>query len=139
MVKFMKQFVILFIIILISSCVANNKLADNDTRTLSKRESFGYVMYMLIDYYIEDHSKSPSCVKDLLTYIESMDEESKNFYQAQYEYLKKHEKKIIFISEPEKTDSGVFVEAIAMYYKKLTHKKLLLKLAKYDPILDENK
>ena len=130
MVEFMKQFIVLFIAIttIISSCTVNKNVGINDDlKEVRKKECFLFGMWDLIDFYISDSAKSPTCAKNLILYIENMDEDSQLIYYNQYKYLKKHEKKLIFTTDIEKLDAETF-KIICVYYKKAVPSKGLFKV-----------
>ena len=142
MVKFMKQFIVLFIAIAtaISSCTVNKNVGiDDDLKEVSKKEAFSIGMWDLIDFYIRDSTKSPTCAKNLILYIESMDEDSQLIYYQQYKYLKKNEKKLIFITEAEKQDLKELEVAVYIYYKKVKPNKEIFFYEKYIDTNDDLK
>jgi hypothetical protein len=106
MVKFIKHIVILLLIIIsILSCSVKKRVIDDEVQICNKKVSFGLDMGMLVECYTKNHKKSPTCAKDLINWIESIDEDSQLIYYRQYKYLKKNEKKLIFTTETEEVDS----------------------------------
>lgn len=136
----MKQFVILFIIILISLCCSVNRNIigyDIDGKPIkeikvSKRDALVSGMGMLIEFYTMKHMKSPTCAKDLILWIESMDEDSQLVYYLQYEYLKKKEKTLVFTTNTEIINSEI-VKIVCMYHKKAIPRKGLVRAFVYSP------
>lgn len=131
----MKQYIITILtIIFISSC-SNIKyvayIVDNKPDKLTKKEIFLYGMWNMIDFYIEDSAKSPSSATDLILWIENIDEESKIFYQSQYKYLKKHEKKLVFITEVEKQDIEGLEVAVYIYKRKIKPNRKIFFFERY--------
>jgi hypothetical protein len=152
----MKRLIILFAIISISSsCGINRNLnninGDSDSQIdtdyeeviesdynyepkkeykISKKEGFILGMWMLFEFYIRASAKSPTCAKDLILWIESIDEDSQLVYFNEYRYLKKNEKKLVFVTETEESDSET-MWIVSVYNKKVLHKNGLFKIYVY--------
>lgn len=130
-----KLIIISLIIFLVSSCNSikeQTHITDNKSYNLTKKDAFVYGMGMLIEFYTMKHMKSPTCAKDLILWIESMDEDSQLVYYLQYEYLKKKEKTLVFTTDTEIINSEI-VMIVCMYHKKAIPRKGLVRAFVYLP------
>ncbi len=74
---------------------------------VSRKEMLGYGLSMLFNVYTETYAKCPRGVDDLMIFIDRMDEDSQLVYLNQYDYLRKHKKRLSFKTTIENGDSIV--------------------------------
>jgi len=87
-------------------------------RKLSKKDVIIFDLRALLDFYTSVYNKSPDNSKDLMMYIERIDDEDAMIiYRIVYKFLKKNENKLLFVSD----DS-----LISVYMGKIKENKLLL-------------
>lgn len=141
MVRFRKYLIIVItvIVVIFSSCSANRNIIDNlneepiEEIKMSKKDVLVYGMGMLIEFYTMKHLKSPTCAKDLILWIESMDKDSQLVYYLQYEYLKKKGKTLVFNTEAKTIDSEL-VLIISVYHKKAISRNGFIRAYVYFPL-----
>lgn len=142
MVRFRKYLIVVIIIIIVifSNCSANRNIIGYNLNEepieeikMSKKDALVYGMGMLIEFYTMKHLKSPTCAKDLILWIESMDKDSQLVYYLQYEYLRKKGKTLVFNTEATITDSEL-VLIISVYHKKAIPRKGFIRAYVYFPL-----
>jgi hypothetical protein len=120
-----RGYLTLSVILLFLSCA---KFGYND-RAYGDKENFGLDLAMLIRNYSDTYNKSPQSAKDLMIFIDRMDENSRLIcegcyrYDYQYLYLKNNKDKLIFV-----TDS-----LISVYYKNIENNNLLIQISTSNP------
>lgn len=114
---------VILIMLIISSCSSERFGYSNKKYGKGYKETFSFHFVTLIDFYTVTYGQLPESAKDIITFIEGMNEDSRLWYESEYDYFKRNEDKLIFVPD----------SLISIYYKKVNAKNLLLQTSASNP------
>lgn len=118
----MRKIFLLLVCILISLSCSITKKFSYSSELYGNKESFGWDLLVLLDYYTQTYNEPPKNAEDIMIYIQNIDKKSRIVYEGyykydnHYEYFKNNKDNLIFV-----TDS-----MISIYYDKIKNENLLV-------------